>query len=244
MSLARDEGLILRTWPLGEADRIVSLLTANEGKIRAVAKGARKGKSRWSGLMQPGTHLELQMWRGRELYTISQASLISSQLSTLTNFAQMGRFAEFLEVIDRLSVDHQANARLFGLAIQGIDLLSRKETPYLLGVLFVRLLMLEGYMPSVQECGGCGSTESLCAFDFFTMTARCDACLGDVVAPSILAKVQAVTQGHTGWALSTTEGEDAFAFEAFACRLVSEVIGMSLRAPRVGLTVDVTQTDS
>ncbi len=244
MTLLRDEGLILRTWPLGESDRIVSLLTANEGKIRAVTKGARKGKSRWSGLMQPGTHLELQLWRGRELYTVSQATLISSRLSAVTSFSQMGRFAEFLEVIDRLSVDNQSNERLFTLAIQGIELLGRPDTPYLLGVLFIRLLMVEGYTPSVRACGACGSPEALSAFDFLTMTARCEDCLGDSVAPSLLEKVRAVTQGHTGWALSTRTGDDAFEFEAFACRLVSEVIGVALRAPRAAIRVDVARTDS
>ena len=73
MSLYRDEGIVLRTHKLGEADRIVVLLTAGRGKVRAVAKGVRKTKSRFGGRLEPPSRVSLLLYQGRELDVVTQA---------------------------------------------------------------------------------------------------------------------------------------------------------------------------
>ena len=73
MSLYRDTGVVLRTYKLGEADRIVVLLTAEHGKVRAVAKGVRKTKSRFGGRLEPLSHVSLLLYEGRELDIVTQA---------------------------------------------------------------------------------------------------------------------------------------------------------------------------
>ncbi|MGH9063603.1 MAG: DNA repair protein RecO, partial [Acidimicrobiales bacterium] len=71
--LYREEAVVLRTYKLGEADRIVVLVTAGRGKVRAVAKGVRKTKSRFGGRLEPPMHVALQLYSGRELDTVTQA---------------------------------------------------------------------------------------------------------------------------------------------------------------------------
>ena len=73
MSLYRDRGVVLRTYKLGEADRIVVLFTRDRGKVRAVAKGVRKTSSRFGSRLEPMSHVSLQLYEGRDLDTITQA---------------------------------------------------------------------------------------------------------------------------------------------------------------------------
>ena len=76
MSLYRDHGIVLRTYKLGEADRIVVFVTRGHGKVRAVAKGVRKTKSRFGSRLEPGSHVALQLYEGRELDIVTQAESV------------------------------------------------------------------------------------------------------------------------------------------------------------------------
>ena len=64
MSLYRDQGIVLRTWKLGESDRIIVIITQENGKVRAVAKGVRKTRSKFGGRLEPTSHVALQLFRG------------------------------------------------------------------------------------------------------------------------------------------------------------------------------------
>ena len=65
MSLYRDQGIVLRTWKLGESDRIIVIITEENGKVRAVAKGVRKTRSKFGGRLEPTSHVALQLFRGK-----------------------------------------------------------------------------------------------------------------------------------------------------------------------------------
>ena len=71
-----DQGIVLRGYPFGEADRIVVLVSPNQGKVRAVAKGVRRTKSRFGGRLEPLTHVDLLLYQGRNLATVTQVSVI------------------------------------------------------------------------------------------------------------------------------------------------------------------------
>ena len=75
-SLYRDEGVVLRTQKLGEADRIITLLTRRHGKVRAVAKGVRRTKSKFGARLEPFSHVDLQLYTGRNLDIVTQAESI------------------------------------------------------------------------------------------------------------------------------------------------------------------------
>ncbi len=76
MALYREHGIVLRTYKLGEADRIVVLLTQGHGKVRAVAKGVRKTRSKFGARLEPCSHVSLQLYEGRELDIVTQAESV------------------------------------------------------------------------------------------------------------------------------------------------------------------------
>ncbi|MDH4307901.1 MAG: DNA repair protein RecO, partial [Acidimicrobiia bacterium] len=78
MSLRHDTGIVLRGFPFGEADRVVVLLSPTHGKLRTVAKGVRKTKSRFGGRLEPFTHVELVLFEGRNLDTITQVEVVEA----------------------------------------------------------------------------------------------------------------------------------------------------------------------
>ena len=77
MAVYRDEAVVLRTQRLGEADRIVSLLTRRHGRVRAVAKGVRRTRSKFGSRLEPGTHVDLQLYEGRSLDVVTQAETLA-----------------------------------------------------------------------------------------------------------------------------------------------------------------------
>ena len=103
MPLYRDEGVVLRTIKLGEADRIVTILTRNHGKIRAVAKGVRRVKSRFGGRLEPFMRDDLLIAEGRSLAVVSQAASISAYAAGIVgDFEAYAAACEMVETADRL----------------------------------------------------------------------------------------------------------------------------------------------
>src|SRR4029079_8534951 len=102
-SLYRDEGVVLRTWKLGEADRIIVFLTRGHGKVRAVAKGVRKTKSKSGARLEPTTNVALQLYEGRELDIVTQAETIDYFRSIRDDLDRFSRASAMLEAVDQLA---------------------------------------------------------------------------------------------------------------------------------------------
>src|SRR4029453_17732995 len=104
MSLYRDHGIVLRSWKLGEADRIVSIITRENGKVRAVAKGVRKPSSRFGSRLEPTSHLSLQLYHGRgDLDTVTQVETIDRFGSLRDDLDRWARASAMLEAVDQVS---------------------------------------------------------------------------------------------------------------------------------------------
>src|SRR5205814_1557250 len=97
MSLYRDQGVVLRTIKLGEADRIVTLVTAGHGKVRAVAKGVRKTKSRFGSRLEPMSHVDLLLYAGRELDVVTQAEVLDHFRPVREDLGRLARATAMLE---------------------------------------------------------------------------------------------------------------------------------------------------
>ena len=83
MALYRDEGVVLRVQKLGEADRIVTVLTRTHGRVRAVAKGVRRTRSRFGASVEPFSHVDLQLWEGKGgLDVVTQADSLTRTAAT------------------------------------------------------------------------------------------------------------------------------------------------------------------
>src|SRR4051812_2131295 len=120
MPLYKEQGVVLRSAKLGEADKIVTVLTQGSGKIRAVAKGIRKTTSRFGGRLEPFTHVSLLVYRGRgALDTITQADIISAHRPLRDDLGLFAAGETMLEAADKVAEEHERNVRLFLLLLSG-----------------------------------------------------------------------------------------------------------------------------
>jgi DNA repair protein RecO (recombination protein O) len=118
----RDDGVVLRTQKLGEADRIITLLTRHNGRVRAVAKGVRRTKSRWGARLEPFTHVDVMIHNGRTLDTITQAEVIRAYGTRLViDYPKYTAGTAMLETAERFTPEEKEPAiRQFLLLVGGL----------------------------------------------------------------------------------------------------------------------------
>lgn len=178
--LYRDHAIVLRTHKLGEADRIVTMLTKRHGKVRAVAKGVRRTSSRIGSRMEPFMLADVQLYEGRNLDIVSQveirepyARIISSDYALFTAATAM------VETADKL-VDHEREPAFqhYRLLHGGLGALSRREHEpgLVLDSFLLRSLALAGYEASLDLCAGCGRTGPHRAFTASGGGSVCERC--------------------------------------------------------------------
>ncbi|HEX7161206.1 MAG TPA: DNA repair protein RecO [Trebonia sp.] len=182
----RDDGVVLRTQKLGEADRIITLLTRHNGRVRAVAKGIRRTKSRFGGRLEPFTHVDVMIHHGRSLDIITQAEVIRAYGTPLvSDYPKYTAGTAMLETAERFTpVEKEPAIRQFLLLIGGLRALgdalepdpsavpddpgnpgaldgAGKEAPrdprMVLDAYFLRSLTFAGYAPALEECARCGT---------------------------------------------------------------------------------------
>lgn len=158
MALFRDQGVVLRTYKLGETDRIVNLLTAGRGKVRAVAKGVRKPGSRFGGRLEPFSHVDLQLYEGRNLDIITQAELIDGFAPVRADFELSACGSSMVEAADVIAQEGERSNRLYVLLLDGLRQLSVGPSwpASLLDAYLLRLASVAGYHPHLDTCAGCG----------------------------------------------------------------------------------------
>ena len=161
MQLYRDDGIVLRTQKLGEADRIITILGRSSGRIRAVAKGVRRTKSRFGARLEPFTHVDLMLHAGRSLDVITQAEVIRPYGEPLTgDYPRYTAGVAMLETAERFTpVEKEPALRQLLLLIGGLRALGAGEHPpgLVLDAFLLRSLAVAGYAPALQECARCGA---------------------------------------------------------------------------------------
>ncbi len=163
MPLTKEQGIVLRSVKLGEADKIVTIMTQGSGKVRAVAKGIRKTTSRFGARLEPFTHVDLMLYRGRgSLDTVTQADILGSHRALRDDLGLFGAGETMLEAIDKVAEEHERNVRLFLLLLSGLRALeARPADPTAVTESFLlKLLSLSGFHPSLTACAICGSTSA------------------------------------------------------------------------------------
>jgi len=175
--LYRDTGIVLRTYKLGEADRILVILTAEHGKVRAVAKGVRKTKSRFGGRLEPLNHLNLLIYQGRgELDVVSQVDTIDSPAALLSDLDLLTQGLALVEAADLLALDRQPVPNLYRMLLGALRALEDRPSPLVVPGFYWKLLAAEGVSPVLDECVICGELEPLVAFDMNEGGVLCRAC--------------------------------------------------------------------
>jgi DNA repair protein RecO (recombination protein O) len=231
------EAVVLRSIRLGEADRVLHLYTEAHGRVGAVAKGVRKTMSRFGARLEPLSHVELVLHRGRgELETVTSAQIVRSHRGAREDYYRFSVGMIAAEAMLRLFSEEEANERAFTALTRFLDLLddhsprASHDTPHAaerpaldpLGLAFqLKLLWLAGYLPHVTACAECGAErEPLVGYSTRAGGAVCAGC------------------AQTTEALALA-GEGIAGIETLLARPLADAVGLALseRALRDALRV-------
>ncbi len=220
MSNYRDRAIVLRTYKLGEADRIVVLLTEHHGKVRAVAKGVRKTTSKIGARLEPLNHVDVLLHKGRDLDVVSQVDLVSAHPELRADLDVLTSGIALLEGADHMSADREACPQTYRMLVGAISTLAQSPSPVLVAAFYWKLLAAEGLSPQIDECIGCGVTTGLVAFDVANGGVQCAACrTGASISASALGLLRQILGGQLVAALQVAESS-----------ATSEVTGLASRA--------------
>ncbi len=159
MPLYRDEAVVLRTHKLGEADRIVTLLSHHNGQIRAVAKGVRKTGSKFGSRLEPFMVVDVQLFEGRNLDTVSQVETLNSfGADIVDDYATYTAATAMVETAEKLTGD-VSSPQQYLLLLGGLRSLSRREhdSSLILDSYLLRALSLAGWAPNFGDCAICNT---------------------------------------------------------------------------------------
>lgn len=173
----RVEAVVLRHKDWGEADRLLWLYSRQRGKLRAVAKGARRLRSRKAGHLEPFTRVALLLARGRDLWIVTQAETIDAYLPLREDLVLTGYAAYVLELVDRFIYDDEQIPSLYRLLVNTLNRLSKEANTFKAVRYYeIRLLDLLGFRPELFQCVQC--REEIQAQDQFFSAAQ-----GGVLCP-------------------------------------------------------------
>ncbi len=180
MPTYRDEAIVLRTQRLGEADRIVTLLTRAHGRVRAVAKGVRRTGSRFGARLEPFGHIDVQLHEGRSLDTVTQVESLGAHGAALSaDYPRWTSGTAMLEAAERLTpIEREPAVQQYLLLIGGLRTLvtGTHDPSLILDAFLVRSLSIAGWSPSFSECARCGAPGPHRAFAVSGGGALCDEC--------------------------------------------------------------------
>ncbi|HYO85647.1 MAG TPA: DNA repair protein RecO [Dermatophilaceae bacterium] len=206
MPTYRDAAIVLRTQKLGEADRIVTLLTRQHGAVRAVAKGVRRTRSRFGARLEPGMVVDLLLYEGRSLDTVTQAELIAGYGEAIArDYIAWTAATATLETAERLTQEQQPSPQQFVLLAGALATLAtgEHEPGLVLDSYLLRALSVAGWAPSFHDCARCGEPGPHRAFHLASGGSVCPSCRlpGSVTpTPATLALLGALMSGD--WAVA------------------------------------------
>jgi len=212
----RDEVVVLRTHKLGEADRIVTLLSRRNGKIRAVAKGVRRTSSRFGSRLEPFMVADVQLYRGRTLDIVQQAESLGSYGADIAvHYDRYTTANAMVETADRLN-EAEATPQQYLLLVGGLRSLARGDhaARSVLDSYLLRAMALSGWAPGLGECARCGAVGEHAYFIAQLGGAVCADCApagSPRVARETLALLRALIAGEWDAVDAATPGATAAA---------------------------------
>ena len=158
MALKESEAIVLRTYPLRESDLLVTLFTRLEGKVRGVARAAKKSRRRFGGALEPLTYIKVAYddRERQELVRLDSCEVLESPLTSEVSYPRAVALGHVAELLDELLPDREANDAVFRLALSVLAQLRGQE--FWLPITYLDLWMarLMGYLPELSECLSCG----------------------------------------------------------------------------------------
>jgi len=198
MALFETEALILRSYNLAEADKIVVCLSRSAGLIRGVAKGCRKLKNRFGAALEPFTLVNLTYYEKehQELVSFRQVEILKSRFNLSSNASLLTGFAYMGDMLIDFSPPHQANDNLFRMALACFEAASETPTDIeaVLRYFEVWVLKLEGFLPDLRSCANCqrvfGEEAVYLGNDLSLRCAQCTESRGSVVSKQLRGQLR------------------------------------------------------
>jgi DNA repair protein RecO (recombination protein O) len=232
--LYRDDGVVLRTYKLKESDRIVVIMTAEHGKVRAVAKGVRKTRSKFGARLEPMSHVRLLLHRGRELDIVNQAESVETLTPMLSSLDRASQGMAAIEAVDQLALDREPNRRLYAMTVGVLRTIAERPSPLNVPAFYWKLLAAEGLEPQLAQCVRCGEhgpDVQLVAFDLNEGGMHCRNCRsGTSVSPAALAIMRDILGGRLNEALAQPESPATHEVGVLATRALEHHIERRLKA--------------
>lgn len=230
----RDVGVILRTYKLREADRIVVVLTEDNGKVRAVARGVRKTTSKFGARLEPMSHVSLQLVRGRDLDSITQADSVEPLTPLFGNLDRTSQGLAALEAVDQLALEREGSPELYRMLVGALRTIATRPSSLVVPAFLFKLLVNEGVRPELDHCVRCGRGEpavELVAFDVNEGGVLCRGCRsGAAMSPEALALMRAVLGGRLNEALGALPSRATHEVAALATRAFEHHVERRLKA--------------
>jgi len=228
--LYRDTAVVLRTYKLGEADRIVVLLTEHNGKVRAVAKGVRKTTSKFGGRLEPMNHVRLQLYRGRELDIISQAEVVETVAPLVVDLDHLTNGMAILEAVDQLALEREPAPQLYRMLVGALRTVAQRSGPLVVPAFYWKVLSAEGIRPELDVCVRCGEPGPLVAFDMDEGGVVCRACRsGAPLSDAALDVMRMILGGRLNDALALPASSTTHEVTGHATRALEHHIERRLR---------------
>jgi DNA repair protein RecO (recombination protein O) len=157
MGTYREQGIVLRTYKLGETDRILHLLTQGRGKVRAVAKGIRRPGSRFGGRLEAFSHVDLQLYEGRNLDVVTQADLLAPHAAIRADFAASAAASVMAEAVDHVAQEGERDHTVFLLLRAGLQALDAgsSDPAIFVDAFLLRLASAVGFHVFTDACAVC-----------------------------------------------------------------------------------------
>jgi DNA repair protein RecO (recombination protein O) len=234
--LYRDEGVVLRTIKLGEADRIVTMLSLGHGKVRAVAKGIRKTTSKFGARLEPTSRVAFQCYRGRELDVVTQVETMEANRHLREEYALLTHAVSMLEATDQVAQEREPNAALYRMLTGALRTLGELRSPLVTPAFFWKLLSLEGVHPMLDGCARCGldgDAVDLTAFDLDEGGTLCRPCArgaGRAVTPDALDLLRRMLGGGLNGVLAEAANPATHEVEFLGIRALEHHVERRLRS--------------
>ena len=228
--LYRDTAVVLRTYKLGEADRIIVLLTEDHGKVRAVAKGVRKTMSKFGARLEPMSHVRLLLSQGRELDVVSQADVVETIAPLVADLDHMTSGMAVLEAADQIALEREPAPQLYRMVVGALKTIAERGGPLVVPAFYWKLLAVEGVRPELDHCVRCEEDVPLVAFDMEHGGALCRSCRsGTALSEEALSIMRMILGGRLNDALDLPESPAVREVASLATRALEHHLERRLR---------------
>lgn len=226
---------MLRTYKLGEADRIVVFITPDRGMVRSVGKGVRKMRSKFGSRLEPMSHVAAQFHEGHgELQLITQVETLDHFRGIREDFDRLTKAFAMLEAVEQVALQDEPAPELYRMLLGALRTLDANDSELVTAGFFLKLLSLEGFRPQVESCVQCGVLDGLVGYSEADGGLVCHAHRSGLpLSQEAVVLVRLILGGQLGAALSEPPGSATREVNDMALRALEYFLERRMRSTSI-----------